>query len=413
MRYPATFTGTLLLIVLPALAAAPAATAIPLIVNEYNAVAPDKYLDGDTWVEAGGSDTYFATYPGLDGSGLIQGNGGNWIELVVTEDHVDIRGWKVVWEETFFEGGTPLGKRGGEVVFSPTASIFSNLRRGTILTISEHASIDVDLALVGSDKNRTRNLSPEEIDVTIDWSTDISYDPQHGDWWIHLSTKYEVDQAEPLVTTAVFNPENYNGSAPNPGDFPITHDDWSVSIVDSQNQVVFGPIGEAVSGSGIGGVNSREVVKLEADPTSPPDYLAYEDGTSSSFGQPNIWNNGAQMQDFSLLRSGLTFNVPGDYNGDGEVDAADYTVWRNTLGSTTNLAANGDDTGDSQGVIDEADYLVWKNNFGAGSAASVALAATPVPEPASIAALLLLAPWAAVYVCRRCSSRCGKQPFAA
>jgi hypothetical protein len=56
--------------------------------------------------------------------------------------------------------------------------------------------------------------------------------------------------------------------------------------------------------------------------------------------------------------------LPGDYNGDGTVDAADYTVWRDTLGSTTDLRANGDNTGGSAGVIDQADYDVWKNHFG-------------------------------------------------
>ena len=54
----------------------------------------------------------------------------------------------------------------------------------------------------------------------------------------------------------------------------------------------------------------------------------------------------------------------GDFNADGRTDAADYTVWRNTLGSTTDLRANGDDTGASEGVIDEADYAVWKEYFG-------------------------------------------------
>jgi hypothetical protein len=68
----------------------------------------------------------------------------------------------------------------------------------------------------------------------------------------------------------------------------------------------------------------------------------------------------------------------GDYNHNYIVDAADYTVWRDTLGSTTDLRANGDNTGASAGKIDQADFLIWKANFGAhlGSASAV-------PEPAS------------------------------
>ena len=31
--------------------------------------------------------------------------------------------------------------------------------------------------------------------------------------------------------------------------------------------------------------------------------------------------------------------VPGDYNQNGIVDAADYTIWRDTLGSTTDSAS--------------------------------------------------------------------------
>jgi hypothetical protein len=79
--------------------------------------------------------------------------------------------------------------------------------------------------------------------------------------------------------------------------------------------------------------------------------------------------------------------LTGDFNGDGQVDAADYTVWRDTLGSMSDLRANGDDTGTSMGKIDQADYLVWKASFGMGSGASAnaALSAqsAAVPEPAT------------------------------
>jgi hypothetical protein len=91
---------------------------------------------------------------------------------------------------------------------------------------------------------------------------------------------------------------------------------------------------------------------------------------------------------------------PGDYNGNGIVDAADYTVWRDTLGSTTDLRANGDSSGASAGVIDQADYNVWKTNFGAhaGSGSDVGAA---VPEPATLWIFL-------TGILTVCSQRCHK-----
>jgi hypothetical protein len=52
----------------------------------------------------------------------------------------------------------------------------------------------------------------------------------------------------------------------------------------------------------------------------------------------------------------------GDYNFDGTVDAADYTVWRDRLGSAVTPFTSAD--GDGNGVVDAADYQVWKDHFG-------------------------------------------------
>ncbi|MCO6045574.1 hypothetical protein NG895_16805 [Aeoliella sp. ICT_H6.2] len=77
--------------------------------------------------------------------------------------------------------------------------------------------------------------------------------------------------------------------------------------------------------------------------------------------------------------------IPGDYNSDGIVNLADYTVWRNNLGATgASLAADGN--GDS--VVDAADYGVWKEHFGQ-SASGSAGAITTVPEPGAEGLLLL------------------------
>lgn len=57
--------------------------------------------------------------------------------------------------------------------------------------------------------------------------------------------------------------------------------------------------------------------------------------------------------------------LPGDFNSDTRVDAADYGVWRRGLGTT----------------FTQADYDTWRAHFGEASASSVSLDA--VPEPAA------------------------------
>jgi hypothetical protein len=65
--------------------------------------------------------------------------------------------------------------------------------------------------------------------------------------------------------------------------------------------------------------------------------------------------------------------TPGDFNEDGFVDAADYTVWRDGFGSR----------------YDEDDRADWLANFGAGGSAGGAAASTSVPEPASLVLLAI------------------------
>ena len=76
--------------------------------------------------------------------------------------------------------------------------------------------------------------------------------------------------------------------------------------------------------------------------------------------------------------------VAGDYNNDGTVNLADYTVWRHTLGQTGLDPFSGAD-GDGDGDVTATDYTVWKSNFGLTSSAALQVhEAVAVPEPASM-----------------------------
>ncbi|TWT36010.1 hypothetical protein KOR34_09070 [Posidoniimonas corsicana] len=94
--------------------------------------------------------------------------------------------------------------------------------------------------------------------------------------------------------------------------------------------------------------------------------------------------------------------LPGDFNNDGVVDAADYTVWRDNLGAMTEEALNG--AGSNSGGVDIDDYNIWKTRF--GSTSSSDLADSSVPEPS--ASLLTLA-FSGLLACRLGTARPGRR----
>jgi parallel beta-helix repeat protein len=74
------------------------------------------------------------------------------------------------------------------------------------------------------------------------------------------------------------------------------------------------------------------------------------------------------------------FGVAGDFNRDGAVDAADYTVWRDGLAV----------------VYTAADYEIWKTHFGqtiGGLGATGSMSAIAVPEPRAPEVLLISGMW--------------------
>ena len=90
-------------------------------------------------------------------------------------------------------------------------------------------------------------------------------------------------------------------------------------------------------------------------------------------------------------------NLPGDYNGDGDVDAgdgdvdaSDYLVWSGAFGGTGDFQPA---DGNLDGVVDAADYTIWKDNVGntaveLGTGIGTGFGST-IPEPTAWLVLLV------------------------
>jgi serralysin len=109
-------------------------------------------------------------------------------------------------------------------------------------------------------------------------------------------------------------------------------------------------------------------------------------------------SDNVQLYQLQLAATALSVVLVGDYNLDGKVDAADYSVWRDSLGRVgSGLAADGN----GDGRIDANDYALWRTHFGTSASGSASIVGGgSVPEPAS-GVLVLLALVAAPRIRRR------------
>ena len=232
-------------------------TASPIILNEYNAVDPDKFLGGiPDPEETASSDSFF---------GRVLSNGGEWVEFVITGDGgpslVDASGWSI--EIGSVEGGvfTPLST--ANLNESP---FWKDLPSGTILTLSTEPT----------NTSRIDNLATEGYA-----SANISY----GD--------------SDFMTTS--------GAS-----FAISPANTAIRILDKNDQTVFGPAGEGIGG--LEGIGDTEILELEDDPSPTITALSVEGGgldgydpgsSSSTFGSPNLFSDSPtsadRPQDFSAF----------------------------------------------------------------------------------------------------------------
>lgn len=141
--------------------------------------------------------------------------------------------------------------------------------------------------------------------------------------------------------------------------------------------------------SGLGGANLVAFLNEQyAGGAGAGDYVFLRLNSDADITQR--WSLHSGDAENESLRPQLLFNaitgvfLDGDYNRDGIVDAADYTVWRDSLGAAAGTLPN-DPNG---GAIGEGQYLTWVANFGATLSPTNA---TTVPEPSAAAILVIVA----------------------
>ncbi len=140
----------------------------------------------------------------------------------------------------------------------------------------------------------------------------------------------------------------------------------------------------------VGYVNGSQVVSTPFEFAAANEFTDADISAIAAGGDAaSLARTGTAYFDNYLVRSGIR----GDYNSDGVVDAADYTLWRDQRG-TSGLLRSAD--GDFNGIVNEADYTIWATHYAAPQ--SLNNTAVSVPEPAATAAVLLAI---AGIVCRR------------
>ncbi|MDB4265436.1 lamin tail domain-containing protein [bacterium] len=277
-----------------------------VILNEYNAVSNDRFLNGGTLsTDSDGapasSDTHF---------GRVLGNGGNWFELAVVGNgsagFSDITDWSIE-VGTLLESGAFAAS---STILLSDPDTWSAVANGTLLTFID------------------RNSSAGGLDTQIN-RVDLLNTEGYAWTNIHLSTPGTV------TGTGLAN-------------LSVNSSDTTFVIRDSEGTVIFGPAGEGIAP--ISGVGNEEIFELENDPSpqvasiddSSATELGYDDGSSgSTFGAPNLFapigSATDRAQDFSpyilslfqsfLADSGLPNADPAaDSDGDGFSNLEEYLL---------------------------------------------------------------------------------------
>ena len=172
----------------------------------------------------------------------------------------------------------------------------------------------------GNDKTRTLKLSNHIALSAVPTGTILTF----------TDDRDTADTALPKISNKtsggfqwsniwMFDPILIDQSAStHPSGRTIGSSDTRITLLNAADEIIYGPIGESILAKDINlngfpdellTVSDTEVLKLEADPSSSvsPISVNYDDGDTTTFGQPNVWNGNLSTQSFAPF---ATANTP-------------------------------------------------------------------------------------------------------
>jgi hypothetical protein len=279
------------------------------------------------------------------------------------------------------------------------------------------------------------HVGPTYTDVRV--SMDLvefytTFAPPHGPEWVQITARSNGSNDllgltgyaygyDPLANANAGEMVLYRNDVNDP-----TNDIGSQRVTLDQNKdyrIVLEVIGNTLHGQvseiGTGTVVAESFADISAAAN------VYTSGISGVFG----YSQSPFETQFGIDNFRVEEALAGDYNRDGSVGAADYVVWRKTLGAQSpdldtignppsyavvslgDMRANGAVSGtcgfstENCEVIDQADYAIWRSNFGdtvSGSGFGFGSGgAVPEPAGAALAFFGIIGLW----FCRRHSGR--------
>jgi hypothetical protein len=114
----------------------------------------------------------------------------------------------------------------------------------------------------------------------------------------------------------------------------------------------------------------------------------------------------------AYIGSGEVYRIKmaGDYDGDNDVDSADYEMWQETFGTTGRGMLPAAD-GNNNNTVDAADYVVWRKNLSAPMPGAASNIDATVPEASALTLLVSAVGSTLLFrCCRRLARELSRHP---